>query len=74
MNSDDWLLLADETSTCLPSRGFGDHCRHEWPEPDDRKPDTDNLREPHDKRRPRELRARLHVLRHGRREPSRWEG
>lgn len=73
VNSDDWLLLADDLKRACRRVGSAIHCRHEWPEPDDRKPDTDNLREPHDKRRPRELRARLHALRHGRRDPAGWE-
>jgi hypothetical protein len=53
--------------------GSAIHCLREWPQPDDRKPDIDNLREPHDKRQPRDLRMRLQALRHGRRDPSRWE-
>ncbi len=73
VGSDDWLLLADDLVRACRRMGSAVHCAHEWPEPDDHKPDTDNLREPHDKQRPRELRLRLRLLRHGRRDPARWE-
>lgn len=71
--SDDWLLLGDDLGRGCRRVGSAIHCLREWPEPGERKPDIDGLREPHDRGRPRDERVRLRVLRHGRRDLAGWE-
>ncbi len=71
-HSDAWLLLGDDLQRACQRVGTATHCLREWPEPGDSERDTDTCQERGDRRLSRTRRARLRVLRFGRRS-ARWD-
>jgi hypothetical protein len=72
VGSDAWFDVADRLKEACWRLGSATHCLHEWSEPDDRRPDRDDLRGSGDKDLDREERGRREWLRMGRRNTWAW--
>jgi hypothetical protein len=71
--SDAWLALAEQLHAGCRRMGSALHCLHEWSEPDDARPDTDERRDPGDQRLRPAARAHVRALRAGRRNVLLWD-
>lgn len=71
-HSDEWLALGERLRAEARRVGSASHCLYEWPEPDDALADVDERREAGDGLLEPAERARLRVLRAGRRNVRLW--